>query len=146
MKNHKKIIIIGNINEKDKCFEIIKESFPLYKLEVILNAKEGLKRILKNSFDLVILDFNISDDCICSNELARECILMGKPLILCSDKFNVFYKLKFWWKNLDLKKNMKFLNSGVDKFKIISCISSLINKKINPTKVIDFDNFKTLTH
>lgn len=126
---------------KNGLLSAIKEKLPEYEVEVIDNAEEALKKIYRNSFDLAILDMRIGTDELDSNTLTRECILMGKPIVVIGKKGSWWEKVKVALHNSDLRKSWKYCYS-TDTTSIRSSVEGLIDKKISPLEVFQRDSIE----
>lgn len=126
----KKILII---EENKITVDIYKILFSKYmktevELEIINDAEEGLNRVTKNGFDLLIVDFNLKNDNINGLDIARLAYPLGKPIVLASGhrfipKFNLYFK--YW----DMISRVMLLHKPFKGRKTIRCIEKLLDEE-----------------
>lgn len=130
----KKILIICDDARLGKEYEgYIKQAFPSYSIEVKSDIDTAINRIYINGFNLAIIDIVTRSDS--GYIFAKECIKLGKPVIVSTTRLPVITRLKYGM--LQLTKNIKVV-CGYDIYKnIIENIKSLIDRQLTSSDLIN---------
>ena len=123
----KKILII---EENEITVDIYKILFMKYmkekvEIEIVNNAEEGLSRVTKNGFDLLIVDFNLKNENINGLDIARLAYPLGKPIVLASGH-RFIPRITLYFKYWDMISRILLLHKPFKGRKTIKCIEKLL--------------------
>lgn len=128
----KKIIIIED--SKEMCFvyeHLIRKHFPDTEFEIYSTGEEGLRRLMQNHFDVLLVDVNLPDKDIDGNKLARCAYALGKHVLIVTSN-TLYDKLKFYTLNPDMIPMVAYMLKPFNTEKFIETLKKLLEKKSIP--------------
>lgn len=129
----KRILIIDDDNDTCETYSLLIDEYfddDQVECETFVDANKALARVMSNNFDLAIVDLNLKNSSFNGVDIAKECIIACKPVIICSGS-NLIFKIKSY---LDLKKfnnYVVFLDKPLNVDELHETLDHLLNIKIN---------------
>jgi len=120
------LIVCSNVQKCEKIMEVLETEFENDHYELQTDYAEAYKRILRNNFDILIIDLDVTPSCNCDfnpEKLVRAAYNIGK-LSICFKK----KRASFMFFNLDIFGRCKLVNFKTFKKKLT---------KMKKKKIID---------
>ena len=128
----KKILIIDeNKLTLDIYKLIIEDQMVGTEVEYLSHPDEGIERVTKNGFDLLIVDFNLKHKNINGMDIARLAYPLGKPIILATGH-KIVPRLILWFKYFDMIWRVKLLSKPFKSKNVVKCIEAQLDMETIP--------------
>ena len=128
----KRVIIVEDNEMTMEIYKIIFNKYiPSVEIEYINNAEDGLERVTRNNFDLLITDYNLKNDKINGMDIARLAYPLGKPILLASCH-RFLPRLTLWLKYWDMWSRIKFIDKPFKMKQMVKDIKEQLKKETIP--------------
>ena len=132
----KKLIVIDDDSSTIELYKrYIKYYLPEVEAEFITDAEKALRRVVKNSFDLLICDVNLKHPKIDGFKIARLAYAQGKPIIFITGT-GITKKLQFYAFYPDMVKTVKYLPKPIKKDTFVNTIKEFLQIDIISSSVM----------
>jgi hypothetical protein len=128
-------VLVVNKRPED-CSAALRVELPSCEFEGIREPTAALKRILHNNFTMAVISLDMTGPCVDGLDLAKECILAGKPVILITPSYTKWLaKLRFATRVRQLHSNILFVDTAVEPDVLASNIEGMLHKKVDITTI-----------
>jgi CheY-like chemotaxis protein len=138
----KRVLIVEDNEMTLEIYKLIFEKYiPDVKVECIQDAEEGIERVTKNGFDLLIADYNLGHKTITGMDIARLAYPLGKPILIVSGH-KITPKLSLIFRYWDMFNKVNFLGKPFRCKKLIAAVNKQLEKEPVPLS----EMFQKITH
>jgi DNA-binding response OmpR family regulator len=118
----KRVLVVEENEMTMSIYKLIFEKYiPDVEVECINNANDGLERVTRNNFDLLIVDYNLKHKDINGVDIARLAYPLGKPIMLASCH-KIIPRMLLWCRYWDMCHRVKFIDKP---FKMKEMVKSI---------------------
>ena len=130
----KKIIIVDdNITMLALYKAIIKQYGKDIKAEYFSDAEMAMKRVIKNSFDLIVCDVNLKHPKLDGFKIARIAYAQGKPIIFVTGT-GIIKKMQFYTLYPDMISSAKYMIKPIKSVNFIDNVNELLARGVTSNK------------